>query len=154
MSKPIEIQVKGADILARNLTKFADEIKTTMQAAAMEAGAEVIDSKGIGQYPPPTAANAPPTPYYIRGRGTQYKTYNKGNSERYGTKFYIKREGYGAIIGNSASYAKYLADEKEQASHMATIGWRKLIDVAREKLPKLKNIFDRWVQRLINQLGL
>lgn len=154
MSDPIEIEVKGADLLAKNMYRFADEIKEAMQAAAMEAASELLEAQGLKKYPPETAANKPPTPYYIRGRGTQYKSYNKGNSEKYGTKFYVKREGYGAIIGNSASYAKYLTDEKEQATHMARIGWRKLIDVAREKLPKLKTIFDKWAQYLINKLGL
>lgn len=150
----ITIEVKGLDKLIGSLDKFPQKIKKNMQAAAMEAASELLEAQGLKKYPPETAANKPPTPYYIRGRGTQYKSYNKGNSEKYGTKFYIKREGYGAIIGNSASYAKYLTDEKEQATHMARIGWRKLIDVAREKLPKLKTIFEKFVDKTIKALNL
>jgi len=153
MSK-IEIDVKGADILAANLDKFSNEIKFTMEAAGQEAATEIMDTEGLKRYPPSTAANAPPTPYYIRGTGTQLKSRNLGNSEDYKNQFYAKHTTAGTLIGNRASYAKYLADEKEQATHMARIGWRKLIDVAMEKLGVITTIFNKWVDYTIRKLGL
>ena len=153
MSK-IEIEVKGLDKIMAAFDKFPNEIRQTFKDAGKEAGTEIIETTGLKKYPPKTAANAPPTPYYIRGTGTQYKSRNRGESEDYKSQFYVKPDTGETIIGNRASYAKYLADEKEQATHMARIGWRKLIDVAREKLDKIKNIYDKWVQRTIDKLGL
>jgi hypothetical protein len=37
---------------------------------------------------------------------------------------------------------------------MAGIGWRKLIDVAREKLPQIKAIYQAWINQAISRLGL
>lgn len=150
----LEIEVKGIDKIMAGFRKFPEEIKNSMRGAAEESGHEIIQTKGLKIYPPETDANKPPTPYYIRGRGMQNKSGNNMKSEKYGARFYVKQEGYGAIIGNSASYAKYLADEEEQATHMEKIGWRKLIDVAREKLDKVKDIYERWAQYTINKLGL
>ena len=56
-------------------------------------------------------------------------------------------------ISNAASYAKHLAGE-EQASHMKKLGWRKLKDVAQEKIGKIKRIFEKWIDYTIRELGL
>lgn len=154
MSDPIEIKIEGADKIAAALNRFPVEIKRNFELAGQEAAEEIIQSQGLAKYPPMTAANAPPTPYYIRGTGTQYKSRNNGKSENYKAQFYAKSTGTGTIIGNRASYAKYLAGEKEQSRVMERIGWRKLIDVAREKLGKITTIFNKWAQYTIDKLGL
>lgn len=150
----IEIEVRGVEKLVQALDRAPDVIRANMAAAAKEAGSEIINTEGLKVYPPETDANKPPEPYYIRGVGMQRVSGNNFKSEKYGSKFYVKTEGYGAIIGNSASYAKYLADEEDQATHMAKIGWRKLIDVARDKMQKIKKIFQAWVDKTIRDLGL
>ncbi len=158
MSAPLIIEVKGIDKIVKSLKDLSSHefLKRILSQAGDDAAKDILRTEGLQKYPPATAANAPPEPYYIRGRGMQYKTYNDMRSERYGTKFYVTNtiDGYGTIIGNSASYAKYLADEKLQAAHMSRIGWRKLIDVAREKLPEIRRIYDKWIQYAINKLGL
>lgn len=157
-----EIKVKGADKLAANLDKFGKEIATGFEGAGKQAAYEITRTRGLGLYPPMTAANLPPEPYYIRGRGTQYIKRNAGNSERFGTQlntspsegFFSKHiPGRGTIIGNRASYAKWLAGA-DQATHMKKIGWRKLYDVAKEKLGKVKQIYQGWVDKLIRDLKL
>jgi hypothetical protein len=75
-------------------------------------------------------------------------------SERYGTKYYVKSEGYTTIIGNSASYARYLTDDADQSRLMAARGWRKLYDVAVEKLPKLTRIYESWIDKMLKELDL
>ena len=154
MSDPLEITVKGADKIVNALDRFPEEIKRNFRQAGDEAAKEILNTTGLMKYPPETDANKPPEPYYIRGRGMQYKSGNNMKSEEYGTKFYVKQDGYGVIIGNSAGYAKYLAGELKQAEHMAKLGWRKLIDVAKEKLDKVKEIYDKWAQYTIDKLGL
>jgi hypothetical protein len=149
----IRITVPGIEQVIANLSRFPREIARTLSLAGHEAGNEILDTQGVRQYPPATAANQPPTPYYIRGRGMQYKRGNDGRSERYGTQFYVKREGAYTTIGNRASYAKYLAG-REQARRMAAIGWRKLVDVAKEKRARIEQIYQGWVTRLIGELKL
>ena len=154
MSDPFEIKIEGADKIIAGLARFPAEIEKNFKQAGDESAVEIYTSKGLADYPPATEANAPPTPYYIRGVGTQYKSRNAGNSQDYKNQFYAKHTRGGTIIGNRATYAKYLADEKLQARHMEKIGWRKLIDVAREKLGIITGIYNRWVKYTIDKLGL
>lgn len=149
----IKIEVKGLDVLEKKFNRFQAQIEKNMDAAAAEAAKVVVWSKGVGTYPAETAANKPPTPYYRRGVGMVYKDHIDATSEKYGTRFNVQPVRYGARIGNTASYAKYLGGD-DQAAAMARIGWRKLIDVANEKIVKIKNIFDKWVAKTIRDLGL
>ena len=151
----IRITVTGLDKIHAAFERFPHEIAQYLQQAGDEAAkTEILHERGLQSYPPATAANAPPTPYYVRGRGTQYKSGNKGESERYGTQFYVESRGYlNTEIGNRSSYAKWLAGE-EQAQAMAKIGWRKLLDVAKEKVPQITKVYQLWIDKLIRDLGL
>jgi len=153
MPNTFSIRVEGMDKLEKFARRFPAEIKRNMLAAAQEASAKILlPTKGLQEYPPETAANRPPTPYYIRGRGMQYASGNKGNSERLGTQWYTKAIGWGgAEIGNRASYARWVHGE-EQANAMAKIGWRRLVDVAREKTGEIIRVFDKWVNYTLRKL--
>ena len=148
------IEIKGLDKLVKAFHKFPREIAKDMSQAGHEAGKEIIETEGLQDYPGRTKANLPPTPYYIRGTGTQYKSYNKGESENMKHKWYVRKAGYTTKIGNTASYAKWAHDDKLQAQAMAKIGWRKLREVAIEKMPKVTKIYQKWVDRTIKRLGL
>jgi len=150
---PEVVRIKGLPDLQAAIKKAPLEIARAIKGAGEESANEILDTRGLRSYPPNTSANLPPTPYYIRGRGTQYATKNAKNSERYGTKFTVRTTGYGTVIGNSASYSPYLAGE-EQAQAMGEIGWRRLIDVAREKLPQIERIFSKWIERALRKAGL
>ncbi len=149
------IQIEGMDKLVDFANKFPAEVRKNMNAAAKEAASKVLlSTQGLQKYPPATDANRPPTPYYIRGRGTEYAHGNAGNSERLGTQWYTKPVGWGgAEIGNRASYARWVHGE-EQARAMANIGWRRLVDVAREKTAAIQKIFEKWIDYTISKLGM
>jgi hypothetical protein len=149
----ISVQVTGLDILQMKLVQFPTEIQKSMEAAGNEVGKEILGTVGLRKYPPETAANKPPLPYYVRGQGTQTRRGNKGNSERYGTQFYVESVIGKTTIGNRASYARFLGGA-EQAKAMGRIGWRKLFDVAKEKLPQIKEIYQKWINYTIKKLGL
>jgi hypothetical protein len=149
----IIIKVTGLDKLTNSLNRFPQEINRGLEAAGKEVGKEIINTRGLRLYPPATAANMPPTPYYIRGRGTETKHGNIGNSERYGTQFWVEVKDKTTTIGNRASYAKWLAGD-DQARAMARIGWRKLWDVAIEKKSKITEIYQKWINYTIKKLGL
>jgi hypothetical protein len=151
----LSIQIEGLKELMRAAAEFPREVARNMSQAGREAGERVIlPTRGLRNYPPAGAGNRPPVPYYIRGRGTQYKNRNLHNSERYGTQFYVKREGWSTHIGNRASYAQWLTDKDRQAKHMADIGWRKLWDVAHDKLGSIGKVYQSWVDKTLRDIGL
>jgi hypothetical protein len=149
----IDVEINGDEQTIAKLKKFPAKTKRYFASAGKEAAAVVLATTGIQKYPRATSANRPPTPYYIRGRGTQYQSRNTGSSERYGTKWTVKNQGYRTIIGNTASYARYLGGRK-QARAMGRLGWQKLFDVAKAKLPQVRKIYSWWLERAIRDLGL
>jgi hypothetical protein len=154
MPDAIDLKVKGLDKLVKAFDKFPREITKNMAQAGEQAAEDVIlKTKGTANYPPSTAANQPPTPYYIRGIGTQYATRNLGNSENMGKQWTVKSQGFNTKIDNAASYAKWVHGQ-DQARAMARIGWRKIFDVAKEKITPITKVYQRWVDKTIRRLGL
>ena len=149
----ITIKIEGLDKLREAFAQFPKKTVQYLNAAGREAGKRIIlPTEGLKKYPPATDANRPPTPYYIRGRGTQYAGGNKGNSERYGTQFYVDPQGSYTDIGNRASYAQYLADAELQAKAMQKKGWRTLLSVAEEKIKDITEVYDLWIKKLLTDL--
>ena len=151
----IRIEVQGLEKVQAALTKFPKQIAKYMQQAGSEAAKRaILPTQGLQKYPPAGAANAPPEPYYIRGRGTMTKSGLRATSERMGTQWYTKAsQSFSTEIGNRASYAKW-AHGTEQARAMARIGWRKLVAVATEKIGDIVKVYQAWVDKLIRDLGL
>ncbi len=140
--------------IIESLSKLPVALKReTVEGGNKEVMAEILGTTGVQKYPPATDANQPPTPYYIRGRGTQLKSRNLGNSERYGTRWSTKTSGYTTIAENTASYGQHLVGEN-QASAMGKIGWRRIVDVMREKKALIEDIYNKWVERAIKKVGL
>jgi hypothetical protein len=150
----IEIKIVGLKELQRALKKAPDRIKEILVQAGDEVGYDVILSTvGLKSYPPETSANQPPTPYYIRGRGTQLEDGNLYNSERLKTQFYVKSQPLKTYIGNQVSYAPYVVGD-EQSKVMKYIGWRKLLDVALEKKEQIVKVYQGAVNYALKELGL
>ena len=150
----LQIEFVGLDKLLAAFEKFPKKVARAMSQAGHETANKVIlPTKGLQNYPAETAANKPPTPYYIRGRGMQYKNKNTFSSERLGTQWYVKTSGYQTKIGNRASYAKYVHGE-DQASFMAPKGWKKLFDVAKQKKKQITKVYQAWVNKTLKELNL
>jgi len=149
----IQIEVVGIKEVEAKLKKLGRSLNSYASQAVVQASKDVLDTEGLRKYPPETSANQPPTPYYVRGMGTQYKSGNKGNSEKYGTQWHVDKVPYGAKIANRSSYAQYLAGTN-QSQAMAKIGWRKLVDVVMEKMPKIKSTIEAWMKKAIKDAGL
>ena len=150
----IQINYVGLDEIASKLKAVGTKLSKYLSQAAVEVSKnEILATEGLKKYPPETAANQPPTPYYIRGHGTQYKSKNNGKSKNLGSRFTINRVPYGARIGNNASYAPHVIGEN-QARAMDKIGWRKLKDVAGEKVDKIKSTFTAWINKAMRDSGL
>lgn len=158
---PIQVKIEGLDKVADALNQFPDQIKMAVGLAQKDMSKNILDTKGLRNYPASTSANQPPgnsgRGYYVRGKGWMSKssrgyTLTKG-SERLGTKWYTNMNGFNTTVGNPVSYAPYLHGD-EQAGWAANIGWRKLEEVANEKLGESVAIYERHIQALIKRLGL
>lgn len=141
------------DGLKNKLLLLGKKAIEAMKPAGEEAAVEILDTEGLRQYPPATEANVPPTPYYIRGIGMQYDGGNTNTSEQYGKRWKVTSTPAKTTITNTASYSGYLGGE-QQAGHMAAKGWRKVIDVAKEKTGKIRIIYEKWINRSIRETGL
>ena len=151
-----QIEIKGLDRLLAAFRQFPRQVAKGMGEAGEEAANEILKTRGVRTYPGKTAANAPPTPYYIRGVGTETAHGNLMNSERLGTKWVVKRErgGWHTRVGNVASYAKWVHGKDRQAAAMAKIGWAKLTDAAEKKRTQVTRTYNRWVKYTLAKLGL
>ena len=155
MTDILRIEVKGLDKVLAKFNQFPDKIKSYLvQAGEQAAERDLLPTKGLKTYPPMTSANQPPTPYYIRTKGMQHKTYNDENSENLGKQWYVKSEGINTKIGNSASYAKWVHGDDDQVEAMASIGWKKLFATAKEKVGAFTKTYQAWIDKLIKDLGL
>lgn len=175
MSAQISLDVKGIDKVIANLDKFKKEIKDTMKAAGKEVSDMIVKTEGLKKYPAKSEANSPgrtkdvyfPTSnktatfrvgYYARSQGWMQPTRGGGykqlaNSQRYGTHWTTKADAYGVKIANATSYAQYLGGDN-QVSWAGERGWRKLAEVGKEKAGQAVKIYQAWVDRLVQKLGL
>jgi hypothetical protein len=150
----IKITVTGIEKIQAGLNRFPHEIEKYLTQAGDEAAKrQILNTVGVQKYPPAGPANAPPTPYYIRGIGTQTQSGNRGNSERLGTQWYVEKQGLGTEIGNRASYGRWVHGD-EQAHFMKPKGWRILREVAEEKIDKITKVYQAWINKCIRDLGL
>lgn len=149
----VSIEVKGLKEIDAKLNKLGKSLNKYAQQGMIQASKDILKTEGLQKYPPTTDANRPPTPWYLRGVGTQYKNRNDGRSERYGTQWHTDKVSWGAKVGNRASYAIYVGGDK-QPGHMAAKGWRKLVDVVKEKQPKIKSALDAWIKKAMKDAGL
>lgn len=152
----VSIKVEGIDRIIKAIDKFPRKIASYMGQAGVESARKIIfPIEGIKKYPPAGPWNQPPTPYYIRGIGTQNKSRNTGKSERFGTQWYAEKQNFSTEIGNRASYAKYLAGEEGTRVRWATShGWKPLLATVKEKLGDITDVYQAWVNKLIHDLGL
>ncbi len=123
-----------------------------MEGAGMEAANETLDTEGVRTYPPAGPGNVPPEPFYIRGRGTQTRSGNRGESQQYGKRWQIVAEGFTTVAENFATYGAWLISDL-QARVMGRIGWRKVSGVIQEKFEKLLEIYIKWAQKGLDDAG-
>lgn len=147
----IRIRVEGLDTVLKNNNTIGADLPRYIMGAGKETADNVLGVQGLRKYPPSTRANQPPPPYYIRGRGTQLASRNLGNSERLGTRWNVKQFGrLGIEISNPVSYAEWVHGER-QARAMRRIGWKKLSEIAIEKVKTIEAIYNKWINKLVER---
>jgi hypothetical protein len=146
--------IKGLDELVRKLKTFEDLQKLR---PAMMAGALHVKGK-IAQYPPFSAANVEPSHgrWYKRGWGSKYKRLDgkvtgKKTSETLGRRWTVanRDRGLTKVIGNKASYARYVQSEEEQAGFHGDRGWKTDAQVIKEEQEAVLNFVKKEVDKIL-----
>ena len=125
----LQIEVKGLDKVLKAFDRFPKKVQKTLADAGQESAKVVLKTEGMGtNYPPAPPSSQPPAPYYKRGTGYMYAGGGtRGDSEDMGKKWVVESRGFSTKIGNTASYAKWIHDDKKQVAAMRRIGWRTLL---------------------------
>lgn len=166
MPGTIHIEVKGLKELQAAIAKFPRMVEIYMGKAGQEAADRVIlNTAGLRKYPP-DAARAPQAQnwtdkqrryfFWALRQGiieVPYRRTLSPGSENFGKQWYVKRKGFSTEIGNRASYAHWLSGD-DQSAYQAARGWRKLLDVANEKLPQITKVYNAWVAKLLKDIKL
>jgi len=164
----ISVRVIGLDKIIKAFDRFPLEIRKNMNQAGSEAAKRVIlKTEGLQKYPPggpgaPQAQNWTDKQrryfFWALNAGIIEVPYRRGQSpgsQRAGTQWYVESSGaMNTLIGNRASYAPYLHGRESQSPYMANRGWRKLWDVAQEKVKDIGKVYQAWVNKTIKDLGL
>lgn len=149
----IEINVDMQKFLTA-IKRFPTVLPKNMGAAGQEALEMILDTEGLRNYPPETAANRPPTPYYERGAGTHYKSGIVRTSQNYGKHWETEAEGYVAKAKNTGvDYNEFLGGEN-QVWWASGYGWKKLVSTAKEMIGEIVKIYQTWLDTTIEELGL
>jgi hypothetical protein len=169
-----DLMVNGLDKLTKSFDRYPAEIGAQMKLAGIDASKLILQTKGLRLYPEKTERNQPGrvkavtfasgktaefrTSYYQRSYGTMtpvrgggYKLI--GASERFGTKWYTKQKGMDTVVGNNASYAAFLSGNN-QVAWAAQVGWRKLREVADQKMTQIRAIYAQHISLVTRKLGL
>lgn len=151
----IEIKVTGLKELAERLDA-TEGLKSGIQAA-------ILYVKGkIAKYPPATAANKPgrfdakgkPMGWYERGMGWHSPSGRVyARSETLGRRWTTttKSNGYIGVVGNNATYAKYVQDRDHQAWFHGIRGWKTVQDIAETELETIKKIIKDAIVGFMNR---
>ena len=154
----IKVEIKGLDKLRRRFDTVLPALKT-----GIKAGTQHVEGK-VKSYPPQTMANKPKTyqtgannTWYQRGWGGKWAIkaggwHGKKSSEqlqqRWTTK--MRNSGLTGVIGNNASYAKYVQGTKqEQAKALEAIGWKGVDTIAEEETVTVNNFIQNEIDRAL-----
>ena len=105
-----------------------------------------LTAQNAAVYPPETEANQPPTPYYIRGTGTQYSTGNRGESRQLNTNWtkLVELVDNGAVgtVDNKTPYGLYVHGlAPYQRYYHKDNKWRTVGKIASDVKPKVNAVF-------------
>ena len=147
-----KLEGKGVKQITSRLLRFQKKTPSIVSDLIEMADSFILEAQ---KYPPETAANQPPTPYWSRGRGLIGKdnrvirpSENLGNSwTKSVSESLLKID---ITVTNEASYAPYVHGINDQAAALRQIGWRDTDEMAQDAgiLPEPKQGF---IERAVNR---
>jgi|SRR3990167_2523688 len=152
----IDIKIEGADQLAKRLKTAGDLIRKTAMLGGMHDATKYV-ATNAAVYPPTSEANNPPPPYYIRGRGTQYEKYNRGESEQlnlhWDRRVSEKSNGVQGVVENKTSYAPWVHSVVKQTWFHKMRGWRDIERIKQDVEQGVVQIFRSGVEKVLRIAG-
>jgi len=147
-----KIVIPNLDRIRERVMRSPELLIEAFNSAGDTAAKYLIEQEGLAAYPPETAANRPPVPFYIRGVGTQTAAGNLHNSERLGEHWTVTHQGNVTTVGNiGVSYADKIHGDF-QPPNIARIGWRKLSAAAEESEQEIAKIYEALVVEAIEEI--
>ena len=159
------VAAKGDSVMATETIKGMNKLNRKLDALAklkgakrgLKAGAEHIEGT-IKEYPNKTTANSPGNPtgrWYERGWGPRWLRKRSGTvggrktSETLRTKWSTKSRNSGLtqIVGNAASYAKYVHSAEDQAGFHGDRGWLTDEQVIDQEGPTVLDFIEKEIER-------
>ena len=139
------VKIEGVQELVSRYKK-GERFSRQLLDVAMTQGVKHV-SQDAAIYPPETEANRPPPPYYIRGVGTQYKTYNRGESRQLGERWKWKVENLktqvkGTVWNAVFTYGPYVHGIIRQIEIHKKREWRNVEKIATDNLQQVQRYFD------------
>lgn len=134
----VKFQVEGL----KELKELLDGMGPSMRKAIYEALPKILLApRGGGKpmYPREHSGNRPPTPYYIRGIGTQTKTHNLGNSQQMSARFDVKSGPRSFKLTNTATYATWVIGDNITANSRRR-GWKSVTEIIQANMEKIKQV--------------
>ena len=141
----ITIDLKGVTkMLARY--EQGDLVAQQLLTKSMQQAVD-FTATNAAVYPPESEANQPPTPYYIRGTGTQYANSNRGESKQLDTHWtkgvVLQDNGLVGTVSNDAPYSHWVHGQTMQAwfHKLPDRKWRNVGKIASDVRPRVNAIF-------------
>ena len=149
------IELKGLDELVKRLGAIE---AGTYRRAILVTGAQMLKSY-IAVYPKSTAANSPGGPgsrWYERGYGPKWQRKDGSvngmqTSEALGRRWAVEVHDTEAIVGNNASYARFVQSDSEQATVHRRNQWRTDVETIREVGPRIEEMARVEIQRAVDK---
>jgi hypothetical protein len=159
----VTVEIQGADVIVRGLDKLSN-FGQAMKPAIVRS-ADLVRAE-VSQYAPSTSANLPVAgrTFYLRGTGPVYVRKTDGQhtvrktsqmlNRKWSTKYRFTSNDAEAIIGNNATYAPYVHDERKQARFHKARGWRTAQATVTKYRDRIRGFFEQAVRDALAQAGL
>jgi hypothetical protein len=164
MNLNVSVEIKGAEVIIRSLERVNANMGEAMKPAIVRAADTV--RQYVSEYPPATAANLPSPghTHYERGMGSVYVRKTDGKhtvrktsemlNRKWSTKYRFTATEAEAIVGNSASYAPYVHDDRKQAAFHARRNWRTVQQAITVNRDKIRQFFEQAVRDAVQRSNL
>lgn len=122
-----------------------DLVAQQLLTKSMQQAVDLTDQNAV-VYPPTSEANQPPTPYYIRGAGTQYTNSNRGESRQLNANWKklveLVDNGVVGTVSNDTPYGLYVHGlAPNQRWYHKNRNWRTVGKIASDVRSKVNAVF-------------
>ncbi len=148
------VQIKGLDQLVKKINNLSPPQSGKVKKKAMDQSVKVVRAD-VAKYPAAGQANSAANGYswYQRGLGTRTATgLVYATSETLGRRWTddVRKGGNEGVVGNNASYARFVQDADLQASFHKARGWPTVQEVVTDRSGDILEFFSLAYREVLN----